>query len=68
MINNESLDIFKRFIDSIPDNELILLKENYDKAFSNYWSSKNNPPKFQPIRLCEFRERLKEIWFFKKHG
>lgn len=35
-------------------------KNNYDKAFSKYWTAGNNPPKFKNISTEEFEKRILE--------
>lgn len=68
LTNSESSKTFRRFIDSTPEEELLILKKKYDESFIKYWTSGDNPPKFQPISLNEFRKRLKQLWFYKKYG
>lgn len=54
----------------LTDEDLLVLKKKYDADFANYWSSKNNPPKFGNISMEEFKKRLKNssIDFFVKYG
>ena len=51
-----SSNSIKNFIDSILDNELLVKKEKYDKAYIMYWSAGNNPPRFKTISLKEFKK------------
>jgi hypothetical protein len=65
---NRDNQTFEDFIDSIPEHILIPLKEKYDIDFKKYWTSGTNPPKFGIISMGEFRNRLKNIDFYKKYG
>jgi len=48
--------------------ELLLLKKQYDIDYLQYWTAGNKPPKFGPITMEEFRERLKKPEFFEEYG
>ena len=48
--------------------ELLLLKKKYDIDYLQYWTAGNKPPKFGPITMEEFRERLKKPQFFEIYG
>jgi hypothetical protein len=48
--------------------ELLLLKKQYDIDYLQYWIAGNKPPKFGPITMEEFRERLKQPEFFEIYG
>jgi hypothetical protein len=52
----------------ISESQLLKLKERYDKAFIKYWTAGNNPPKFNPISMEEFKKRLDNPEFFEKYG
>ena len=53
---------------NLSETQLIKLKERYDKDFIKYWTAGHNPPKFNPISMEEFKERLKNPDFFEKYG
>jgi hypothetical protein len=59
---------YENKLNSIRIDELIDLKEKYDKAFVKYWSAGRDLPKFQRVSLERFIERLRNIDFFEKHG
>lgn len=59
----------KSNLKSIRLEELIDLKDKYDKDFVKYWSAGGKDfPKFQPVSMENFVERLGNIDFFKKYG
>lgn len=54
---------------SISADELINLKEEYDKDFIKYWSvGRRDFPKYQPVSIEVFIERLRNKGFFEKYG
>ena len=53
---------------NLSEAQLIKLKERYDKDFIKYWTAGKNPPKFNPISMEEFKERLTKPEFFEKYG
>ena len=59
----------KSNLKSITSEELINFKEKHDKDFIKYWSAGGRDfPKFQPVSVKEFIERLRNKGFFKKYG
>ena len=60
---------FKYELNSLRVDQLISLKEKYDKAFIKYWSSTGSDfPKFKPVSLETFIMRLRNKDFFEKYG
>lgn len=55
-------------LNSLTIKELIDLKDRYDRDFIKYWSSRGGSPKFNPVSLKEFVERLRNRNFFDKFG
>lgn len=54
---------------SISVDELINLKEEYNKDFIKYWSVGGRDfPKYQPVSIEVFIERLRNKGFFEKYG
>jgi hypothetical protein len=52
----------------ISEEQLVNLKKRYDEDFVRYWTAEGKPPKFRPISMGEFKNRLKKPDFFKKFG
>ena len=55
-------------IAKISKEQLVNLKKRYDEDFVRYWTAGSKPPKFRPISMGEFKNRLKNTDFFEKFG
>lgn len=49
----------------ISEEQLVNLKKRYDEDFVCYWTAGSKPPKFRPISMDEFKNRLKNTDFLK---
>lgn len=59
---------YRRNLKSRTLEGLINLKEKYDKEFIKYWSAgRRDFPKFQPVSMEEFINRLRNIYFFLRN-
>jgi len=62
------MDDHKQKLQNLTEEDFIELKKRYDEDFLSYWTAGNNPPKFKPISMEEFKKRLKKKSFHDKYG